>query len=255
MDQFALHLINSFQGYGMAIYVLVTLAISAVLSFIIGLERELRGEPAGLSTHVLISISCSLLMTLSIWAIRVADGSISIIEGTIDVSLNYDSSRIAAAVVAGIGFLGAGAIVKQGWNVKGLSTAATLWISAAIGLACGAGFILEAVLCAGVTMLVLLFSERVKRIIDSKLPHLTVTINSSTPIIATIIRLANANNMVIREITSENKDNTDGIIDIHILFAFRTDEILLLDLGSSLMAEPDVIAVKCNGTDVKEKLK
>ena len=98
MDQFALHLIHEYRSYGIAIYVMLTLAVSAILSFIIGIERELRGEPAGLSTHVLISISCSLLMTLSVWAIRVADGSLNLIDGMVDVSLNYDPSRIAAKV-------------------------------------------------------------------------------------------------------------------------------------------------------------
>lgn len=126
-----------------------------------------------------------------------------------------------------------------------------MWISAALGLACGAGFIPEAIICAAVTMLVLLLSGWVKRIIDRKLPNITVTIKGTTSIISTIIRLSNANNMVIREITSDKPKDGDRTITIHVLFAFKTDEVLLYDPGNSLLSEQDVEKVACNGHEVR----
>jgi putative Mg2+ transporter-C (MgtC) family protein len=101
---------------------LVGLGLSAVLGFIIGLERESRGKDAGISTHILV-IAGSMLFTM--------------ISAMVDP---YSTSRIASNIIPGIGFLGAGLILKEGGNVHNLTTAASLWFSAAIGMAIGFGF-------------------------------------------------------------------------------------------------------------------
>ena len=125
-------------------YVLYLLACLG-LSFLIGIERQSRRRFAGLRTTILLSVGSFLYV------------SFTFLVG------NYEMTRIAAQVVSGMGFLGAGVIIKDGFKVRGLTTAATLWCDAAIGVLCAAGFIKEAV--AGT--LVILFSNVVLRYVNS----------------------------------------------------------------------------------------
>ena len=111
MDQWLLRLVNEWHGHGIYLYVLITTLFAGLISSVIGLERQLQGEAAGIRTHALIAVASSLLMTISIWAIRMADGTLDIEMGTVSDNLNYDTSRIAAAAVTGIGFLGGGVII------------------------------------------------------------------------------------------------------------------------------------------------
>ncbi len=107
---------------------LIRFLISFFLGMLVGLERETHNQPAGLRTHILISIGATMVMLISIF-----------IPQTFTEFQNGDPGRIAAQVVSGIGFLGAGAILKFGANVRGLTTAASIWAMAAVGLAVGAG--------------------------------------------------------------------------------------------------------------------
>jgi putative Mg2+ transporter-C (MgtC) family protein len=118
---------------------LLRLLLAAALGAAIGVERELRRKPAGLRTNMLIALGAALFTTLSL---RMASDG-----GTPD--------RIAAQVVSGIGFLGAGAILRSGRNVHGMTTAATIWVNAAIGMAAGAGEFGIAALATLVTLVVL----------------------------------------------------------------------------------------------------
>ena len=121
---------------------IVNLAIAALLGGLIGLEREARHRPAGLRTHMLVSTGAALFTILSIYAFPI-------------VGTQRDSARIAAQIVSGIGFIGAGAIWRSQDATKGLTTAAGLWVAAAIGMAVGAGWGLLA-LAATVIVLVIL---------------------------------------------------------------------------------------------------
>ena len=107
--------------------VLLRLFVAAVLGAAIGLERELRERQAGLRTHLVVSVGSALFTLVSAY-------------GFTDFGVRVDPTRIAAQIVTGIGFLGAGAIIRQGLSVRGLTTAATLWLVAAIGMAAGAGY-------------------------------------------------------------------------------------------------------------------
>ena len=112
---------------------IIRLSLGFLAGAIIGFERSSRHQVAGLRTHILICVGATLLMILSIW-----------IPQEFNSLKNGDPGRIAAQVVSGIGFLGAGAIIRLGNNVKGLTTAASLWFIAAIGLAIGAGMYIAA---------------------------------------------------------------------------------------------------------------
>ena len=109
----------------------IRLVISSVLGAAIGLERELHAHPAGMRTHLLVSLGSAAFTVLSIFFFE--------LPAAPNGSLPTDPSRIAAQIVSGIGFLGAGAILKYGTSVRGLTTAASLWATAGVGMAAGAG--------------------------------------------------------------------------------------------------------------------
>ena len=113
---------------------LIRLIASSLLGGLIGLERDMHGRAAGLRTNMLVSLGSALFMLIS-----VAIATIYSTSGAGDTGLRVDPSRIAAQIITGIGFLGAGTILKEGINVRGLTTSACLWVSAGIGMACGAG--------------------------------------------------------------------------------------------------------------------
>jgi putative Mg2+ transporter-C (MgtC) family protein len=119
--------------------VLARISVAGALGGAVGLERELRERAAGLRTHLLVAVGSAVFTLVSAYAWR--DFHFSNREG-----VTFDPTRIAAQVVSGIGFLGAGAIIRQGISIRGLTTAATLWVVAAIGMAAGAGYYSAAVL-------------------------------------------------------------------------------------------------------------
>lgn len=119
--------------------------LAAVLGGMVGLEREVSGKPAGFRTNLLICVGAAVLTDLSIAVAGGADPQAQAVVA--------DPARIAAQIVSGIGFLGAGTIIQARGSVVGLTTAATLWVVAAIGMAVGAGAYVEAI---GVTLLVIL---------------------------------------------------------------------------------------------------
>ena len=133
--------------------VILRVVLAAALGGAIGLERELRDREAGLRTHLLVSVGAALFTLVSAYAWT--DWTFSTREGLV-----FDPTRIAAQVVTGIGFLGAGAIIRQGLSVKGLTTAATLWVVAAIGMAAGVGYY-EAALVTTALVLVTLWPLRI----------------------------------------------------------------------------------------------
>ena len=112
---------------------LLRLLVAAVLGGAIGLERELRDQEAGFRTHLLVSLGACVFTLVSAYAWT--DWSFSTPQGIV-----FDPTRIAAQIVTGIGFLGAGAIIVRGISVRGLTTAATLWVVAAIGMAAGTAY-------------------------------------------------------------------------------------------------------------------
>jgi putative Mg2+ transporter-C (MgtC) family protein len=138
---------------------LVRLLLASVLGALIGLEREVHGRPAGFRTHLLVSLGSCLFVIVSIDMYRLY-GNFS---GAVPVGV--DPGRIAAQVVTGIGFLGAGAIIREKAAIRGLTTAACLWIAAAIGLSCGAGRFGAAIVVTLLAVLSLLLLKKVENLI------------------------------------------------------------------------------------------
>lgn len=132
--------------------IILRLLSSAIVGGIIGIEREAHNRPAGFRTHILVTMGAALIMLVST-------------QGFPGVEGKFDPSRVAAQVVSGVGFLGAGTIIITGHEIKGLTTAASLWVCAGVGLAIGAGFYLGGL----VTALIVFISLSVLSTLEYKL--------------------------------------------------------------------------------------
>lgn len=133
---------------------IIRLVIAAIYGGIVGMERGSGDRPAGFRTHILVCVGSALFMLVSIYGFDDLTMSSSS-QPLGDLGNRRDSARIAAQVVSGIGFLGAGTIMHEGVTVKGLTTAASLWMVSAIGLAAGAGMYLLGAVATAITMITL----------------------------------------------------------------------------------------------------
>ena len=161
---------------------IIRLAFATLLGGILGFEREIHGRPAGLRTHLLVSLGAAAFMMMSPLIANMTQ------------NLPGDPGRIAAQIVTGIGFLGAGAIVKEGVNIRGLTTAACLWVAAAIGMACGAGLFSEAILISvlAIFALVLLpYSEVLLKKHSYRLLEITLPLESKVSSILDAVQSKN----------------------------------------------------------------
>lgn len=131
--------------------IILRLFLSAVLSGLIGLERQVHRRAAGLRTHILVSIGSTLIMLTSLYIFDIYKDKTPV-----------DPARIAAGVITGIGFLGAGSIIRYGEEIQGLTTAASLWVVAALGLAVGCGFYVAAIASTILVLLALLVLRRLE---------------------------------------------------------------------------------------------
>ncbi|MDD3156786.1 MgtC/SapB family protein [Anaeromusa sp.] len=127
------------------------LVLSLVLAGVIGYERSYFHKAAGLRTHILVALGSCLIMILSMN-----------LYGGVEGKTNADPARLAAQVVSGIGFLGAGTIMKEGATIKGLTTAASLWVVACVGLAVGSGYYLGAIVTTVLSVVTLTWLYRVE---------------------------------------------------------------------------------------------
>ena len=170
---------------------IVYLLICFFLSFFIGIERQYRHRSVGLRTTILVAIGSYLFVSFSF-----------LLNG-----YNIDVTRIAAQIVTGIGFLGAGVILKDGVKIRGLTTAATLWCTAAIGVLCASGFILEAISGTVIILFSNVFLRYVNKIVNQKSRYeqtseeFKVTITSSKDRIKELIK----------DITSNTKFNINKL--------------------------------------------
>ncbi|MEN3342914.1 MAG: putative Mg2+ transporter-C (MgtC) family protein [Actinomycetota bacterium] len=195
-------------------HVLLRLFVAAVLGGAIGMERELRERGAGLRTHLVVCVGSALFTLVSAYGFRDfvgAGGGIA----------RIDPTRIAAQIVSGIGFLGAGAIIRQGLSVRGLTTAATLWLVAAIGMAAGAGYYDAAVIATLGGLLTLgplrVASYRLLRRFRSEIDRLLVEIpagGSPAPVLEAIE--ARGGRVVSLDVAQEGERRTIAMdVELH----------------------------------------
>ena len=134
---------------------LIRIAASIFFAFLLGVEREVTGKFAGLRTHILVSVGACVFTLLSLYGFKM-----HITEGISGVN---DPARIAAQIITGIGFIGAGTVMRHGNNIFGITTAATLWVCAAIGMACGTGMYDIAASASIFSLIVLVLIRRFER--------------------------------------------------------------------------------------------
>lgn len=161
---------------------LLRLVLAALLAGVIGVERELREQEAGLRTHMLVCVGSTMFMLVGVygWSGYELGNQIGVV---------VDPSRVASYVVSGIGFLGAGAIIRHGINVRGLTTAASLWVVAAIGVAVGAGMYGLAVATTALVILALWPLAQVKSRLAGRrasTKRLAVTLDPHASVVATL---------------------------------------------------------------------
>jgi len=146
---------------GLQLDLSVRIVVAAALGLAVGFEREIHGHPAGLRTHMLVSSGSALFTVLSAYGFA----------GEPNAAVVVDPTRIAAQIVSGIGFLGAGAILKDGVVIRGLTTAASLWATSAIGMAAGAGeYIIGVVATATVLVSLWPINALAERLHGSSIP-------------------------------------------------------------------------------------
>lgn len=187
------------------------IVIAAIMGGLIGMEREVNNRPAGLRTHVLVTLGATLIMLISI------DGfDYPGIE-------RVDPSRIAAQVVSGIGFLGAGTIMVRKNSIDGLTTAASLWVSAGIGLAIGVGYYLGAIVTGGIVLLTLAslgFFE--KRFLKRRYKTIEIMAANRPGIIGQIGILFGDYNISIKDISILDNDYKEESELMEIRFILKT---------------------------------
>jgi len=168
---------------------LAKLALATVLGGVIGWEREASGKPAGLRTNILICIGAALLTELSIHFSTIPDGV-----------ARWDPARITAQIVSGIGFLGAGTIMQARGTVTGLTTAATLWVVAAIGMTVGAGAFVEATGAALLVLIVLIPMSWVEDWIETqRRGHIVRVVLTEAGNVDEIFRLLEGAGLMVRQ--------------------------------------------------------
>ena len=132
--------------------IIIRLVLALLFSGVIGIEREVKHKNAGFRTHILVGLGSCLMMLTSLHIFDIYIGRVGV-----------DPMRLASGVITGIGFLGAGAIIRYGEAVRGLTTAATIWIVAGIGIALGCGFYKGALYTTGLTLFALFILSRFER--------------------------------------------------------------------------------------------
>jgi putative Mg2+ transporter-C (MgtC) family protein len=178
--------------------ILLRLAVAIVLGSLVGIEREIHEHSAGMRTIALVTLGCALFTIVS------AYGFLDLV-GTLHLTL--DPTRIASYIVAGIGFLGAGTIFmsREGERIKGLTTAASIWVMAAIGIACGAGLLVEAIVTTALVIVVLVVFRYLEQLIlprgQANRQHIQIDAEMVTgQFIATIYETCAASNLSIEKL-------------------------------------------------------
>ncbi|MDH3997556.1 MAG: MgtC/SapB family protein [Desulfuromonadales bacterium] len=197
----------------------IKLLLAALAGGLVGLEREKHGRPAGLRTNLLVAVgSCVMMIISESFFLKYA------MHG-VESTLRLDPSRVAAQIVTGIGFLGAGVIIKEGATVRGLTTAASLWVVAGLGMAFGVGFYSLGAIATMLVLVSLIFLKKLDPVIR-KDHYLVVTVTAQ---------------------------NQDGFFD-RLLELFKKRKLYIADVSSTIDLENDEITLRLVITQQKKRI-
>lgn len=207
---------------------LIAMVLSVLLCGLVGIERERRGRSAGLRTHLLVGMGSCLIMIVSIY-------------GFPAVFQNRDVARLAAGIITGVGFLGAGAIIYRNSGAKGLTTAATIWIVMAIGMACGS---MNFILATGGTifiLLVLVFFRKLETRLNKRSPLVIIKSKDKVPVVAALIMIAEEMDCAVNELQVGHLET--GELEITFYAVSHTSGFSIDELLKRLQAVDGVIYV------------
>ena len=220
-DQKIAELLNNWQidGWpvGNLLLVLIAILLSVILCGVIGIERELKGRSAGLRTHLLVGVGSCIVMIISIYGFPAAFGE------------HRDVARLAAQIITGVGFLGAGAIMHRNSGIKGLTTAGTIWIVMAIGIACGSFNFIIAIVGTIVILLVLTLFRKVEIQINRKNLLVSLTASGDKPVVSKILEVSKQFDCAIHalstELVNEEGSTTTVQYTFQVVFASHEDRV------------------------------
>ncbi|TYP74915.1 MgtC/SapB family protein [Paenibacillus methanolicus] len=208
------------------------MVLALLLGGMVGIERELGGHFAGFRTHILVCLGSAAIVILSIYGFS---------EFASEPNVRMDPARLAAQVISGIGFLGAGTIMRTGLTISGLTTAASLWVVAAIGLTVGAGFYFGAGALTFLVVISLFFFNKMEKRFSrtKKTRHLIVRVASGSTCLNKVVSYFSSNGIQINKLLMEKDEDAAGknegvlIIRLHLkLKKSNKYEQIIADLSS-----------------------
>ena len=224
-----------------SVEIITRIIIAALLGAMIGLERDIHGRSAGLRTHILVSMGSAVFMVLSEQVAKLGDG----------LTFTSDPGRIAAQIVTGIGFLGAGVIIKEGINVRGLTTAACLWITAGIGMAAGSGnYIIGGVatLIAVFSLIGLKFVEKIYAKDSYRILSVLTPLNIDTSQIIDVVKRKNIKILNCDIERNYNLETTSTRLSVRLFHKGITDKLAHNIISSLEKADIPLLEVKWEHT-------
>ncbi len=216
----------------------LNIGVALTLGMVIGLERQFRQHPAGLRTNALVCLGAALFVSLALL-----------------IDHEAERARIAAQVVSGLGFLGGGVILREGLNVRGMNTAATIWCSGAIGTLAGSGRVVEGAVGAAAVLATNVVLRPIVQGIDSRMKTATnvetlyrvrVTCAEADEGVVRLVLMRHVNSqtgMVIQGLARQNCDQAGRTMVVAEVFSHQRDDKYLNELVSRLGIEPTVSAV------------
>jgi putative Mg2+ transporter-C (MgtC) family protein len=210
---------------------ILRLVLAGVLGGLVGLEREVNKHPAGFRTHLLVGMGSCLIMVLSFYGFNNIMDTHS--------NIRFDPSRLPAYVISGIGFLGAGTILVQEATVRGLTTAASIWVVSAIGLVVGAGMYFIAIFTTIIVILSLVFLNKWEQLFmhRSKNKEMIIFINEVELSISDLIETVTSRGLLVKKLEVERTDEP-GLLKLTLCFELKNGQtqLKLLDVFNKMDA-------------------
>ena len=220
---------------GNLVLCLIALVLCVILVGAVGIEREKRGRSAGLRTHLLVGVGSCIIMMISIYGFPQIFAE------------HRDVARLAAQVITGVGFLGAGAIMHRNSGIKGLTTAGTIWVAMAIGIACGSFNFIIAALGTGLIILVLTLFKKVEVKISKNSPTITLVAPVSEPILGKILKVSKEFDCTIHGLSTTPVEGSDEKVEVTFQAVFDSAEDRVLEYVSKLEKETEALNVSLLG--------
>ncbi|MDY4828917.1 MAG: MgtC/SapB family protein [Bacilli bacterium] len=213
--------------YGLVLYSLIVAIFAILLGGLLGLEREINGHAAGLRTHILITMSGTLV-------------------GIIGVTMNENRTFLLLGIVIALGFVSAGSIVQTGKDVRGITTSSTLLLTGVLGFFIGVGYVLEAMVLTLIALGVLVMLHQVESKTSKKNPTITILLDSNVKLGDEIIKVAETFGLKIKNISSKiSKYHDQDVLKVVVTF-FKAPKDTIIAFKDELQTAIDPLDIKAN---------